>query len=118
VGFFKRSPAPVEIAEPEFRKQAPTEHPLRSVNYEPVFPRTSVHRRVLGHITPEVDRDDLGPRNTLEALTYALIHDDHTEIGYPEHVPAYLDALVNAGLATEQDGVYAVTEAGWRELMN
>lgn len=93
-------------------------HPLYGANYEPVFPRLSVTRRVLGHITPEIDKQELGPRNTLRALTAGLIADPHTEISYPEQVPPYLDDLVRTGLASEADGVYAVTEAGWRELMN
>lgn len=106
----------------EFLEQAGVEvtepHELYGENYEPHFPRTSVTRRVLGHITPEVDRDDLGPRNTLHALTVGLIADPHTEIDYPEQVPPYLAKLVDSGLVTEKDGVYTVTEAGWRELMN
>lgn len=115
--FFKRhiedAPAVIEdipvVTEP---------HPLHGENYEPHFPRLSVTRRVLGHITPEVDRDDLGPRNTLHALRIGLISDPHTEISYPEQVPPYLDALVKSGLVSEDDGVYTVTEAGRRELTN
>jgi hypothetical protein len=96
----------------------PEPHPLRSENYEPRFPRLSVARRVLGHITPEVDHDDLGPRNTLNALTVGLISDPHTEISYPEQVQPYLDDLVESGLVSEHAGTYQVTEAGWRELTN
>jgi hypothetical protein len=96
----------------------PEPHPLRSENYEPRFPRLSVTRRVLGHITPEVDHDDLGPRNTLNALTVGLISDPHTEISYPEQVQPYLDDLVESGLVSEHAGTYQVTEAGWRELTN
>lgn len=92
--------------------------PLRSLHYEPKFPRTSVTRRVLGHITPEVDRSEYGPRNTLRALTFALIADDHTEISYPEQVPPYLEDLVRSGLVVETQGTYSITDAGWRELAN
>jgi hypothetical protein len=91
---------------------------LRSLNYEPVFPRTSVTRRVLGHITDEVDKTELGPRNSLAAITAGVIADPHTEIHHEEQVPPYLDAIVDSGLATFHAGVYTVTEAGWRELMN
>jgi hypothetical protein len=138
VGFFKRKAYGVvaqeremESAPPEVNEiiddliergvleDEPVEpHPLRSENYEPRFPRLSVTRRVLGHITPEVDHDDLGPRNTLNALTVGLISDPHTEISYPEQVQPYLDDLVESGLVSEHAGTYQVTEAGWRELTN
>jgi hypothetical protein len=96
----------------------PEPHPLHSLNYEPVFPRTSVTRRVLGHITDEVDKTELGPRNSLKAITAGVIADPHTEIHHAEQVQPYLDAIVDSGLATFHAGVYTVTEAGWRELMN
>ena len=127
MGFFRRRSDPQAAVGPEpLVKVGPVSvwaedtepHPLRSQNYEPVFPRTSVTRRVLAHITPEVDRTDLGPRNTLPALTAGLISDDHTEIAHPEQVQPYLDALVAAGLVSEHAGTYQVTDAGWRELMN
>ena len=122
MGFFKRqAPIPLSdlVVEPEPTVEPVTEpHPLYGENYEPHFPRLSITRRVLGHITPEVDRDDLGPRNTIPALTAALIADDHTEISYPEHVRPHLEALIKAGLVTEHAGTYQVTDAGWRELMN
>jgi hypothetical protein len=128
MGFFKRRPVEAEFveAEPVVELEPAVEpappvaepHPLRSENYEPRFPRLSVTRRVLGHITPEVDHDDLGPRNTLNALTVGLISDPHTEISYPEQVQPYLDDLVESGLVSEHAGTYQVTEAGWRELTN
>lgn len=113
--FKRRIPAAV----PEVPVEAPVEqHPLRSENYEPVFPRLSTTRRVLGHITPEVDKDHLGPRNTLPALTAGLIADPHTDIRYPHEVPRFLKDLADAGLVAEASGVYIVTEAGLRELTN
>lgn len=117
MGFFRRAAAPLPELEQEIAANSAA-HPLHSLNYEPRFPRISTTRRVLGHITEELDRTDLGPRNTLPALTFALIADDHTDIHYPEQVPPFLDDLVEAGLASELDGVYTVTEAGQRELMN
>lgn len=116
--FFRRRDPVTNDPEPQLEPAPLEPHPLYGENYEPHFPRLSVTRRVLGHITPEVDRDDLGPRNTLHALTVGLISDPHTEIDYPEQVGPYLNALVVAGLVSEHDGVYTVTEAGRRELTN
>lgn len=96
-------------------QEEPDEHP---VGFAPLFPRLGTHRRVLGHVTPEVDRTAYGPRNTLPALTYALVRDDETDISYPEQIPQYLADLVQAGLLTEADGTYTVTDRGWQELTN
>lgn len=104
--------------EPEPDALEPEPHPLRSENYEPVFPRTSTARRVLGHITDEVDRSELGPRNTAHAIAAGVIRDPHTDIHHEEQLQPFLDALVDTGLASEHEGVYTITEAGWRELMN
>jgi hypothetical protein len=110
---------PASQPEPVEEPVVDAAHELYGANYEPVFPRLSVTRRVLGHITPEVDRDDLGPRNTLHALTVGLISDPHTEIHYQEQVAPYLNDLVASGLVSlDGAGTYAVTEAGLRELMN
>jgi hypothetical protein len=97
------------------------------------FDRLSVERRALGHITDEVDVTALGPRNTLAALTYALMTDantTHPPAGLPrldvdgatveqvaQAVLDLLSRLVGAGLASQRpDGSYAVTEAGVAEL--
>ena len=99
---------------------------------ECVFDRLSVERRVLGHITDEVDADALGPRNTLAALTYALMRDPNTTrpVGRPKLdidgatleqvatlVDEHLQRLVAAGLAAQrEDGSFELTEAGHTEL--
>lgn len=100
---------------------------------ETVFPRLSVERRVLGYITDEVDVIQIGPRNTLAAITYALMTDRQTTNppeGTPrletegkdaaviiEDVLGKLTALIDAGLVEQrQDQSYAVTEAGQAEL--
>lgn len=97
------------------------------------FPRLSTERRLLGHITDEVDITAFGPRNTLSALTYALMTDRNTT-NPPESLPRLnvdgvtvvavaqtvldmLGALVEAGLVEDRgDGSYAVTGAGADEL--
>ena len=101
---------------------------------ETVFPRLSVERRVLGNITDEVDVIRVGPRNTLAAITYALMTDVFTtnppegqprlDIGgksteqVAQEVLDMLDALADAGLVEQRDDdSYAVTEAGQAELM-
>lgn len=102
-------------------------------NLPPVkFDRLSVERRVLGHITDEVDRDHLGPRNTLAALTHALMNDRHTTHPAGENarldvsgsvaeiaqtILGHLDALKDAGLVVQrEDGSYKLTKAGHTEL--
>lgn len=99
------------------------------------FDRLSVERRVLGHVTDEVDTTALGPRNTLAALTYALVRDrntTHAAGGNPrfevdgmsvaesaQAVLDYLDDLKDAGLLVQRDdGSYEVTEDGLTELRN
>jgi len=96
------------------------------------FPRTSVERRVLGHVTDEVDLTALGPRNTLAALTYALVRDRNTTHPAGENakldtdgattaqsaqlVLEHLQRLEDEGLVEEDAGHYTVTDAGWTEL--
>jgi hypothetical protein len=99
--------------------------PRQVPGYEPKFPRLSTTRRVLGHVTDEVDQSALGPRNTLTALAYALWRDDNTpEIGgelsdATVATKEHLDQLVGAGLVEDRgDGSYGVTDAGWVELHN
>lgn len=97
------------------------------------FDRLSVERRVLGHVTDEVDQTPLGPRNTLAAITYALMTDRNTtrpQGGQPrletegqttaqiaQAVLDHLSRLVDAGLVeVNDDGEYALTDAGHLEL--
>lgn len=92
--------------------------------YDPHFDRLSVTRRVLGHVTDEVDIDAFGPRNTLEALSYALASDLNTPLhGTPTEVAPevqrHLDKLADAGLIKQRaDDSYALTGAGLTELRN
>lgn len=100
---------------------------------EVVFDRLSIERRVLGHITDEVDFSPLGPRNTLAALTQALMTDRHTTNPPPgqprldvdgltvaevaQAILEHLDRLVDAGLVEQlADESYVLTEDGVREL--
>ena len=102
---------------------------------EVVLDRLSVERRVLGHITDEVEFTALGSRNTLAALTYSLMRDRNTTNAPPpnpsldikgksvgEVAQAILDILtdlVSKGLAeVREDGAYALTELGHTELAN
>ncbi len=87
-------------------------------DYEPHFDRLSVERRVLGHVT-EDDHVGRGPRNTIDRLRLELEEDPNTRYGGSvEQLQDYLDALEEAGLVEQADGVYAVTEAGRVELAN
>lgn len=102
---------------------------------EVAFDRLSVERRVLGHITEDVDQSWIGPRNTLAALTQALMTDRHTTSPPPglprldvdgvsvaevaQTVLEHLERLVDAGLVEQHaDGSYALTDAGVHELAN
>lgn len=95
--------------------------------------REGVERRVLGHITDEEDTSALGPRNTLAALTYAIVRDQNTTnppAGKPrldvdglstaEAAQAVLDILellIGEGLVKQRkDGSYELTDAGHLEL--
>lgn len=98
------------------------------------FPRLSFARRVLGHVTDEVDETAYGPRNTLAALTRGLTMDRHTtnpsnpdaerfDITHStleQQIQGVLDQLIalgEAGLVSQHaDGSYHVTEAGHTEL--
>jgi hypothetical protein len=97
--------------------------------------RLSVERRVLGHITDEVDRTHLGPRNTLAALTYALVTDEntvHPPAGLPRleaadegleaaltAVQAILEHLAELALVkVRADGSWVLTKLGHLELAN
>src|SRR5258708_785843 len=97
------------------------------------FDRTSVHRRILGHITDETNVTALGPRNTLAALTYDLVravNRTHPPPGRPrlevegknstevaQLVYDHIDALIDAGLVVQrEDGTYAMTDEGHLEL--
>ena len=83
-----------------------------------MFARLSTERRVLGFITDE-DHAGRGPRNTVERLSFELAQDEYTHYaGNFDQMQGYLDALEEAGLAEQTDGVYAVTEAGRVELVN
>lgn len=86
-------------------------------DYEPNFDPLGTERRVLGFITQE-DHAGRGPRNTVDRLAYELAEDEYTAVEWNETdvVQAHLDALEEAGLVEQNDGVYAVTEAGLIEL--
>jgi hypothetical protein len=100
---------------------------------ESKFPRLSLERRVLGHVSDEVDETEFGPRNTLAALTRALMTDRNT-INVPtsdhgsldvsgtvaetaQRVLDVLTALEGAGLVVQRgDDSYALTDDGVKEL--
>lgn len=94
--------------------------PLRFVDpgYARVPDRLSTERRVLAHISDEVDQTYLGPQNTVLAITFALLRDPHTSIDATEQVQPYLDLPVEQDLLSEDRGVYTLTDSGWRELVN
>jgi hypothetical protein len=99
-----------------------------------VYPRLSLERRVLGHVTDEVDETEFGPRNTLMSLTRALMTDrntinpptsDHGKLDVSgsvvdtaQKVLDVLEDLTSKGLVQQTDGVYALTDAGHKELMD
>jgi hypothetical protein len=88
--------------------------------YEPVLDRLGTERRVLGHIT-DMDHAGRGPRNTAERLALELAEDPNTAIEYDEQdaVQGHLDALEEAGLVEKRDDdTYAITDAGFVELVN
>lgn len=114
-------------------------HPDQDPEYEPLFDRSGARRRLLMHVTDEVDVtateqnatarlvpiEALGPRNTPEALAYALARDPAS----PSFQPRFDEALARvfdllgdldaAGLVKRRDdGSYALTGAGWHELRN
>lgn len=95
--------------------------------------RLSVERRVLGHITDEVEFAALGSRNTLAALTYSLVRDRNTTNAPPPNPSLSIDGKSTADVAGEilailgvleghgliarrEDGSYELTEAGRTEL--
>lgn len=100
-----------------------------------VLGRESVERRVLGHVTDEVDRDALGPRNTLAAIYHAVSTDRNTT-NPPNDKPRLnldgldvaqalqvvhdiLEHLVTVGLLEQrEDTSYALTDLGHYELAN
>lgn len=112
-----------EVVQPEPETPEGELHPSQVEGYEPKFDRLSVTRRVLGHVTDEVDVSALGPRNGLEALAYAIATDAHTPVhGTPievaPEVQKHLDLLVEAELLQRRGNVYALTDAGLTELRN
>lgn len=111
-------------------------------DYEPHFDRLGGARRLLGHITDEVDDHRVGPRNTIPALALDLATEpSSTQFPHPsttalrlngvnvelpegtrtteQQVEELLERLIAAGLVERRDGgTYAVTDAGWIELRN
>lgn len=101
---------------------------------ESKFPRLSVQRRVLAHISDEVDETEFGPRNTLASLTRALMTDrntinpptsDHgkldvngkTVVEIAQQVLDHLEELIAAGLVEQHDDeTYRLTDAGHAEI--
>lgn len=114
----------VEQPEPEYT--GTDLHPDQVEDYQPRFDRLGTARRVLGHVTDEVDVDALGPRNTLAAISHGLLTDANTrEISNmsPELAAAetqgHLDKLVEAGLLVRRgDESYELTDDGLIELRN
>ena len=93
-------------------------HPDHVEDYEPHFDRTGTTRRVLGFIT---DEEHMGrARNTVAVLADDLADDPYTAVEHREQdaVQNHLDALEEAGLVEQNDGVYSVTDAGRTELAN
>ena len=87
-------------------------------DYEPHFDRAGTERRVLGHITDD-DHVGRGPRNNIDRLALELSEDPNTRYaGNIDQLQDYLDALEQAGLVEQADGVYTVTDAGRTELAN
>jgi hypothetical protein len=97
------------------------------------FDRLSIERRVLGHITDDVEHTVLGARNTLAALTYSIMRDRNTThapapnpsldidgkslVEVAQTIHEHVGKLTDAGLvAQREDGSYALTEAGHKEL--
>jgi len=93
-------------------------HPDHVEGYEPSFDPEGPTRRVLGFITSE---EHMGrPRNTVAVLAEDLADDPNSpfERNEDETVLKHLDALEDAGLVEQDDGIYAVTDAGRVELAN
>jgi hypothetical protein len=80
--------------------------PLRYVDpgYAPVLDRLSTERRVLAHVTAEVDQTYLGPQNTVRAITFALLRDPHTSIDAMEQIQPNLHLLVEQGSPERRRG--------------
>lgn len=97
------------------------EHPAAKYireDYEPKFDRLSTTRRVLAHVTDDVDPVH-GARNTLEALQSALVEDPNTHLSDPGEVEPELEQLLEAGLLKKlEDGKLKVTHDGMVELVN
>lgn len=103
-------------------------------DYPPVkVDRLSIERRVLGHITDEVEHSAIGSRNTLAALTYSISRDLNTTNpkdptlprlstegglgGIAQRIAEHIETLVGHGLVEKRDdGSYALTDAGHKEL--
>src|ERR1700744_6008356 len=97
-----------------------SDNPYVIDDYEPRFDRVGTTRRALGFVS---DEDHVGgPRNTVERIHSNMaeapnsprINDDSLDA-----VKGHVDRLLGANLLeTREDGTLAVTEDGWRELMN
>ena len=93
-------------------------HPDQVEGYEPKFPRESMQRRALGHVTDE-DHLGRGPRNTAARLQQELVEDVNSPFEDDDDVQELLDDLEASGLVQQDDdGVYRVTDAGQVELAN
>ena len=93
-------------------------HPDHVAGYEPHFDRMGTTHRVLGFIT---DEEHLGrARNTAAVLAEDLADDPFTAVEHNEQnaVQKHLDALEDAGLVEQSEGVYQITDAGRIELAN
>jgi hypothetical protein len=93
-------------------------HPDHVEDYEPRFDPEGATRRVLGFVTQEEHQGR--PRNTTAILVEDLADDPHSPFEYNEveAVQKHLDVLEEAGLVEQDDGIYAVTDAGRVELAN
>jgi hypothetical protein len=93
-------------------------NPLRVDDYEPVFDRHGLTRKVFAFITDEVDAHAGGvPRNTTEAIGRVLRLDG--VVSDFDQVQGELDRLEAAGLIEQRDdGSYFLTREGWIERSN
>lgn len=114
-------------------------HPDQVEGYEAKFDRVGTHRRVMAHVSDEVDitksdqnaarflvpLEALGARNTVEAIAFATARDENTP-GIPQDYKAavdqvenYLNDLEGAGLIEKRaDGTYVLTADGRIEGSN
>jgi hypothetical protein len=115
----------------EITAEVRAEQPYARDDYEPVFDRDGTTRRVLGHITDQEDAfatmgAGTAPRNTVSALTIALMRDENTPgvsaddmAEAAQRVEADVAELIEAGFVVERDdGTLELTDDGLVELSN